>query len=146
MSCQDKRGSNCSLDHADGELMLLTDCTCPTKFPNVRRYVRAMPQHQLSLDVRLRIFPTVGVGGTVMPFLRSLWRCAGTCRSTVTINAEHLATLQRAIIRTMASRSRIMYSWNQNGAFVCDAMSSMEQMLIIDNVKGIPNFSAARAA
>ena len=39
-----------------------------------------------------------------------------------------------------------MYGWNQNGALVCAAMSSIEQMLIMLSVNGMPNFSAARAA
>ena len=46
----------------------------------------------------------------------------------------------------MNPRSRITYSWNQNGARVCAAISSIEQMLIVDSVNGMPNFSAARAA
>ena len=32
------------------------------------------------------------------------------------------------------------------GALVWAAMSSMEQMLMVDKMKGMPNFSAARAA
>jgi hypothetical protein len=39
-----------------------------------------------------------------------------------------------------------MYSWNQNGERVAAAMSSIEQILIVDSVNGMPNSLAALAA
>jgi hypothetical protein len=42
--------------------------------------------------------------------------------------------------------SFITYSWNQKGLVVTEATSSMEQMLMVESVKGTPNSSAARAA
>jgi hypothetical protein len=68
------------------------------------------------------------------------------CRSRVSINAEHPAAFARSIKRSTKSRSRITYSWNQNGAGDCAATSSIEQMLIVDSVNGTPNAAAARAA
>ena len=38
------------------------------------------------------------------------------------------------------------YNWNQNGALVFAAISSIEQILMVESVKGMPNFSAALAA
>src|SRR5690606_40370650 len=46
----------------------------------------------------------------------------------------------------MKSRSRITYNWNQKGLLVWAAMSSIEQMLMVESVNGTPNFSAALAA
>ena len=47
----------------------------------------------------------------------------------------------------MKPRSRITYSWNQNGwRPVASATSSSEQMLMVDSVNGMPMFFAAFAA
>jgi hypothetical protein len=38
------------------------------------------------------------------------------------------------------------YNWNQKGAGLASATSSIEQILIVDNVKGTSYFAAAFAA
>ena len=108
MSGQLKRGSNCSLVQAASELMSLTFLTWPIRLPKLRRDVPAMPMHQRGLVSRLRMLRKVGLGGALKPFLMSLWRWPITCKSRVSTKALHWATLQRSIMRAMASRSRIM--------------------------------------
>jgi len=80
------------------------------------------------------------------PFFRSLCRRPRICRSSVSTSASQSAALARSISRSMKSRSRITYSWNQNGCRVAAATSSIEQMLIVDSVKRMPSRCAARAA
>ena len=46
----------------------------------------------------------------------------------------------------MKPRSRMTYSWNQNGPLVWARTSSIEQMLIVLRVKRTPKASAACAA
>ena len=108
MSGHERRGSNCSLVQAASELMSLTPFTCPTRLRKVWRRVPAMPRHQRGLVIRLMMLRSVGLGGAVRPFFRSLWRWPITCRSSVSTRALHLASLARWIMRAMASRSRIM--------------------------------------
>jgi hypothetical protein len=43
-------------------------------------------------------------------------------------------------------RSRITYSWNQNGLSTAPATSSIEQIDMVESVKGTPKRCAARAA
>ena len=87
----------------------------------------------------------VNLGGVESPFLISRWRLPSTCKSTVTIRAEHLAALARSIRFFINLRSRITYSWNQKGSTPASARSSIEQIDIVESVKGIPNFWAAFA-
>src|SRR5690606_31886598 len=49
------------------------------------------------------------------PLRTSLCRCPMICRSRVSTRAEHPAALARSMSRSMKSRSRITYSWNQKG-------------------------------
>jgi len=95
------------------------------------------------MSIRL---PSDGMTEARMLFLMSLWRWPITCKSSVSTSALQPAARVRSIMADMAERSRIMYSWNQKGAVVFCATSSMEQMLMVDRVNGMPNFSAARAA
>ena len=88
----------------------------------------------------------LGLGGAPSSLRMSLCRWPRICRSTVSISAEQSAALARSISRSMNGRSRSTYSWNQNGALVASATSSIEQMLIVESVKGRPAASAARAA
>src|SRR5690606_10996412 len=125
----------CAAVHEESEYTSGTFLAWPTMVANVRRFVPSMFRHQRGLVARLIRFARVGLGGAVSPFLMSLWRCPSTCRSSVSTRAEQLAALARSMRRSMKSRSRITYSWNQNGLLVCAAMSSMEQMLIVDSVK-----------
>lgn len=46
----------------------------------------------------------------------------------------------------MKPRSRIMYSWNQNGADAALATSWRSHTDTVESVKGMPAFSAARTA
>ena len=108
MSAQDRRGSNCSLVQAASDFMSLTACTWPTKLPKVWRRVPAMPRHQRGLVNRLRMVLSVGLGGAVRPFFRSLWRWPITCKSKVSTSALQPALRTRSIMFTMAWRSRIM--------------------------------------
>ena len=105
-----------------------------------------MFQHQRGLVARFARLVHVGLGGADRPLRMSLWRWPRICRSSVSMSAPQRAAVARSMSRSMKSRSRIMYSWNQNGAFVCAATSSIEQMLIVDSVNGTPKASAARAA
>ena len=112
--------------------------------PKLRRLVPSMPRHQRGLVARLMRLAMVGLGGAERPFLMSLWRWPRICKSSVSCSAEQLAALARSMRRLMKSRSRITYTWNQNGwRPVCSAMSSMEQMLMVDSVNGMPNALAA---
>src|SRR5450830_1036116 len=105
-----------------------------------------MPATQRGLVAMLRIFGIVSLGGADKPLRISLWRWPSTCKSRVSTSAEQRAALARSIRRLMNSRSFITYSWNQNGWLVLAAISSIEQMLMVDKVNGTPNFSAALAA
>src|SRR3546814_385991 len=145
ISFQLRRGSNCSAVQDDKDDRSLTPLAWPTMLPKLRRLVPSMFRHQRGLVARLMRLARVGLGGVDKPFLMSLWRCPNTCRSSVSTSAEHLAALARSIRRSMKSRSRMTYSWNQKGLLVWAAMSSIEQMLMVDKVKGMPNFSAALA-
>ena len=61
-------------------------------------------------------------------------------------SAEHLAAFALSIKLFTKPVSFIVYNWNQNGFSVFRATSSIEQIDIVDKVKGTPNFSAAFAA
>ena len=146
-SSQDSAGSNCLAVHSDSEPMFSTPLTWPTMLPNWRRGVPSMPRPQRGLVIMFRMLGSVSLGGADRPFFRSLWRWPMICRSSVSTSAEQLAALARSIRRSMKSRSRITYSWNQKGWLsVSPATSSIEQMLMVDSVNGMPNFLAARAA
>ncbi len=95
--------------------MLSTPFTWPTMLPNWRRGVPSMPRPQRGLVIMFSMLGIVSLGGADRPFFRSLWRCPMICRSSVRTSAEQLAALARSIRRSMKSRSRITYSWNQNG-------------------------------
>ncbi len=145
-SAQLRVGSNCCAVQAKSDAGSPTLSTWPTMLPKLRRLVPSMARHQRGLVIRLTMLARVGLGGAVRPFFRSLWRWPRICRSSVSTSALHLAARARSNSRSMKARSRSMYGWNQNGALVLAAMSSIEQMLIMLSVKGMPNFSAARAA
>ena len=49
-------------------------------------------------------------------------------------------------MRRLKSSSFSVYIWNQKGLVTCSATSSIEQIDMVESVKGTPNFSAARAA
>ena len=139
-------GSNCSAVHDDSDDKSPTPLAWPTMLPKLRRLVPSMPRHQRGLVARLMRLAMVGLGGAERPFLMSLWRWPRICKSSVSCSAEQLAALARSMRRLMKSRSRITYTWNQNGwRPVCSAMSSMEQMLMVDSVNGMPNALAALA-
>ncbi|MDT4856830.1 hypothetical protein FQZ97_912330 [compost metagenome] len=107
-SAQFSVGSNCSLVHEASELMSLTPFTWPTRLRKVWRRVPIMPSTQRGLVAMLTMLPSDGITEARILFFRSLWRWPITCRSSVSTSALHLATLQRSIMRAMASRSRIM--------------------------------------
>ena len=94
--------------HAASELMSLTPLTWPTRLPKVRRLVPAMPRPQRGLVAMSSMLPSDGMTDARSLFFRSLWRWPMTCRSSVSTSALHCAALQRSIMRTIASRSRIM--------------------------------------
>ena len=73
-------------------------------------------------------------GGQERPFFTSLWRCAMICRSSVSMSVVQPAASARSISRSMKARSRITYTWNQNGRSTWSAKSSIEQMLMVDSV------------
>src|SRR4051812_2668399 len=133
-SFHDRLRSNCCEVHDDSDDMSDTEVAWPTILPKLRRGVPSMPRHQRGLVARLIRLAMVSLGGADRPLRKSLWRWPSTCRSSVSTSAEQRAALARSIRRLMNSRSFITYSWNQNGLLVCAAMSSIEQMLMVDSV------------
>ncbi len=107
-SAQDRRGSNCSLVQAASDLTSLTPLTWPTRLRNVCRRVPIMPSTQRGLVMMFSALPSDGMTEARSLFFRSLWRWPMTCRSSVSTIALHFASLQRWIMRAIASRSRIM--------------------------------------
>ena len=145
-SFHDRVGSNCSFVQDCSEARPSTPLAWPTMLRKVRRSVRSMLMHQrgrIAMSIMLAI---VILGGADSPLRKSLWRWPRICRSSVSTSAEHFAALARSMRFSTKSLSRMTYSWNQNGFFVADATSSIEQMLMVDSVNGTPNSSAARAA
>ena len=106
-SSQLKRGSNCSAVHENRDELSCTFFACPMILRNVRRSVCSMCQHHSGLHNKFSRFNKVGFGGADRPFLMSLCRCPKICKSAVSTNAEHLASLARVIRFCINSRSRI---------------------------------------
>ena len=145
-SSQERRGSNCSLVQEESEDKSETFFAWPTILPKVRRLVCSICQHHCGRSARSIILSNVGFGGAERPFLISRWRWPSTCKSAVKISAEQFAAFARLMRSSINSRSRITYSWNQNGLLVLAATSSIEQMDMVESENGTPNFSAAFAA
>ena len=145
-SSQDNDASNWLTVQSANDDMSFTPLTWPTILPNCRRFVPNMPRHQAGFCIRLIILRKVGFGGALNPFLTSLWRCPMICRSSVIIKAAQFAARARSTNRLIKSRSRITYSWNQNGASLLAATSSIEQIDMVDRVNGTPKSAAALAA
>ena len=143
---QSSFSSNCSFAQAVRSDSFCTFFTWPTMLRNWRRGVRSIPSDQRGFSAMLIRLGIVGRGGEVRPFLRSLWRWPRICRSSVRTSALQFAARARSMMASTKSSSRMTYSWNQNGSGLCAATSSIEQIDMVDRVKGTPALAAARAA
>ena len=85
-------------------------------------------------------------GEPVKPERTSRYLEPATGRSTVNSKALQPSACAWSSRLCMNPRSRIMYSWNQNGFVVPRATSSRGQADIVDKQNGTPCASAARAA
>jgi peptidoglycan/LPS O-acetylase OafA/YrhL len=146
-SAQDRRGSNCLAVHSDSEPMFSTPLTWPTMLPNWRRLRAQHAQAPARLGHQVEDVGEVSLGGADRPFFMSLWRWPRICRSSVSTSAEQPAALARSIRRfdEVAVAHHVQLE-PERVASVPLATSSIEQMLMVDSVNGMPNFLAARAA
>ena len=74
MSRQFSVGSNCCAVHCASELTFSMPLTWPARLPKVLRLPLRMLQAQAGLVAMSITFLSRISGGTVMPFLMSLWR------------------------------------------------------------------------
>src|SRR5260221_3983561 len=144
-SRQHSVGSNCLPIHWASEVRLPASAIRPSSFPNDRLGARSTPQPQRGRMAMSRAFRKVSLGGTAIPFLISLWRLPCTVRSAVSMSAEHCASRARRISSRVNPRSRMTYSWNQNGSGTALCTCSIEQIDIVLRQNGMPALAAARA-
>ena len=107
-SGQDTRGSNCSLVQDGSDFMSLTSLTWPTRLPKLCRLVPSMPRTPAWLGHEIDDVGEVGRGGAVRPFSGLCGAGPITCRSSVSERTAPGGFRAFWIMRTMASRSRIM--------------------------------------
>ena len=133
-SSQLRRGSNCSAVQEDSEDRSLT----PWRGRRCCRGAALGAQHAHAPARRRQVDQVAqrGLGRVDRPFLMSLWLTQDLGQRQHQRRAA--GGLGASIRLPTNSRSRITYSWNQNGLPVAAATSSSEQMLMVDSVKGTP--------
>ncbi len=144
---QSSFGSNCSFVQLISERRSPTPLAWPTMLRNVRRWVPSIPSPQCGLVARFSRFGTVRLrrgGQVVLQVLVPLAQDLEVQRQHQRRAFRRAAPVRSCRRRNPRRASR--KAGTRRASVVCSATSSIEQIDMVDSVKGTPNFSAARAA
>ncbi len=146
-SSQFRRGSNCSAVHSPRQLMSATPLTWPTMLPNWRRWVPQHAQAPARLGHQVEHVGQRRLGRrrqAVLQVLVALAEDLQVQRQHQRAAAGGLGAVDQALDEVAVAHHVELEP--ERRRWCAAATSSIEQMLIVDSVNGMPNASAARAA